>query len=180
MLIPKIRNMETPNGNTAPNQFIIEDGEKVIFQSYNSIIAVDFRGTVYLDSYYHNYSRTTVKYRNIFLGCNSDQVADRIKSGKYKLIDLTKGFDPLTEDSFTRVNSDSNGNPRYVIHYMQCMPDSYRELMTYDQRYPATVKLMNQIGGKKFHNKQYGGGIVFQSYSLTDTIQHIEEIKRNA
>jgi hypothetical protein len=35
---------------------------------------------------------------------------------------------------------------------------------------------MRKIGGKRFHNKQYGGGIVFQSYSLPGTIADIERI----
>jgi len=39
------------------------------------------------------------------------------------------------------------------------------------------VSLMKKIGGKNVHNKQYGGGIVFQSYSLPETIADIERIK---
>ena len=71
----------------------------------------------------------------------------------------------LTAESFTRVNNDINGNPRYVIHFMN-IADNYE----------TAVKLANKIGGRKFHNKQYGGGIVFQSYSLTDTIKRINSI----
>jgi hypothetical protein len=36
--------------------------------------------------------------------------------------------------------------------------------------------LANTLGGKKFHNKQYGGGIVFQCYSLPDLCKRINEI----
>ena len=178
MLIPKVSNMQSPNGNDVPNQFIIDDGEKTIFQSYDSIIAIKWRGKVYLDSYYHDYSRTTVKYRNIFLGANSGEVAERIESGEYTLADLTKGFDPLTRESFTRVSSDSNGNPRYAIHFLQCLPDSAEGSL--EARYAEAVRLMNTIGGRKFHNKQFGGGIVFQSYSLDSTIEDIERVKREA
>ena len=71
----------------------------------------------------------------------------------------------LTTESFTRVNNDVNGNPRYVIHFLN-IADNYEN----------AVKLANKIGGRKFHNKQYGGGIVFQSYSLTDTIKRINSI----
>lgn len=86
----------------------------------------------------------------------------------------------LTENDFTRVNSDSNGNPRYAIHFLSCEPECWKDYSeTLTSRYGSTVKLMNKVGGKKFHNKQYGGGIVFQSYSLPETIKRIEEIKAN-
>ena len=78
---------------------------------------------------------------------------------------------------FTRVNSDVNGNPRYVVHFLECEPEVWKDDSGISARYAATVKLMNKIGGRKFHNKQYGGGIVFQSYSIQDTEKHIERIK---
>ena len=82
----------------------------------------------------------------------------------------------IIKDDFTRINNDVNGNPRYVIHFLKCEPEPD---YTYniDQRYANVCKLMNKIGGRKFHNKSYGGGIVFQSYSLDETIEHIERIK---
>ena len=81
----------------------------------------------------------------------------------------------ITKDDFTRVNSDVYGNPRCVIHYLSCCPERYKT-WPIDASYKATCKLMNRIGGRKFHNKQYGGGIVFQSYSLSETISHIERL----
>lgn len=83
----------------------------------------------------------------------------------------------ITENDFTRINNDTNGNPRYVIHFLQCCPESWKHNdSTYASTYAATCKLMNKIGGKKFHNKSYGGGIVFQSYSLPETIASIERM----
>jgi hypothetical protein len=84
----------------------------------------------------------------------------------------------ITKKDFTRANSDINGNPRYVIHFLQCCPGSWQEDI--GTRYAKTIKLMNKIGGRKFHNKQYGGGIVFQSYNLDETIKAIETIKKGA
>lgn len=102
---------------------------------------------------------------------NEDPISDKTLLEAYRILDLTK--DVIKEDPreyFTRINNDINGNPRYVIHFLQCRPtDSYS--------YADTCKLMNKIGGRKFHNKQYGGGIVFQSYSLEDTWNSIEELK---
>ena len=67
---------------------------------------------------------------------------------------------------FTRINNDSNGNPRYVVHYL-AIADNYEK----------AVKLANKIGGRKYDTKSYGGGIVFQSYSLPDLERHINRIK---
>ena len=81
---------------------------------------------------------------------------------------------------FTRVKNDVNGNPRWVAHFLDCEPKVWRERRhaspSFDTGYLATVKLMNKIGGRKFHNKQFGGGIVFQSYSLDETANSIRAI----
>jgi len=69
---------------------------------------------------------------------------------------------------FTRINNDTNGNPRYVIHYLQ-LADSYER----------ALYLSRKLGGRKFHNKQYGGGIAFQSYNTEDLKKRIEQIKQN-
>lgn len=79
---------------------------------------------------------------------------------------------------FTRVNNDVNGNPRYVCHFTHLLTDT--ENRNYDgsisDRYSFAVKRANKIGGRKFHNKQYGGGIVFQSYNIADTERKIHEL----
>ena len=82
----------------------------------------------------------------------------------------------ITKDDFTRINNDVNGNPRYVIHFLKCEPELWKS-DPIGQRYANVCKLMNKIGGRKFHNKSYGGGIVCQSYSLDETIESIERIK---
>lgn len=87
----KVRNMKSPNGNDVPNQFIIEDGDAVYFQSYESIIVkktFGVEGRIVLDETYWNYSRTTGKYRNIFLRETKAETERKIKDGVYKLADL--------------------------------------------------------------------------------------------
>jgi len=74
----------------------------------------------------------------------------------------------------------ARGNPRYVIHFFSCEPETWKESYNISARYSSTVKLMNKIGGRKYHNKQFGGGIVFQSYNITETIDHINKIKEGA
>ena len=79
-------------GNNGPvkNQFVIHDdyGNK-IFQSYNAVIAkIDARGNTILDNKYWDYSRTTGKYRNIFLRETKAETEKKIKAGTYTLADL--------------------------------------------------------------------------------------------
>ena len=51
------------------NQFVIMDEDKIVFQSYETLIAVYYRksGTVILDTDAENYSRTTSKYLKRFI-----------------------------------------------------------------------------------------------------------------
>ena len=85
----KVRNMYSVSGNSVPNQFIIYTSEGTYFQSYKSIIAFrDNDNKITLDEYYWDYSRTTGKYRNEFLGEYIADTRDKIESGEYKLADL--------------------------------------------------------------------------------------------
>lgn len=75
---------------------------------------------------------------------------------------------------FTKIAHDSNGNPRYVCHFLNL--NTQEELdrkgddwINVSDKYAFALGRANSIGGRKFSNKQYGGGIVFQSYSLDDT-----------
>lgn len=63
----KIENMKSTRGNKVPNQFIIEYGNFIAFQSYSTLIAVydSKNDTMYQDVDY--YSRTTSKYLNLFI-----------------------------------------------------------------------------------------------------------------
>ena len=83
----------------------------------------------------------------------------------------------ITQDDFTRVNNDTNGNPRFVCHFLSItMPDDLREYMGMDkisQKYDLALSRAKPLGGRKFHNKQFGGGIVFCTYNLRDLCEKI-------
>lgn len=103
---------------------------------------------------------------------------------------------------FTRVNNDTNGNPRYVCHFLNfCKAGEFDNLASTDKdgniimtageviqlvhgmnmiqyKYKRALKRAKTLGGRKFHNKQYGGGIVFQSYNIGDTEQRILELMK--
>ena len=95
----KVENMTNNRGNKVPNQFVvtqIQNGQRVeYFQSYNSMIACrkhplsegeEMR--IYLDEKYWDYSVTTGKHRNIFLGEKKAETEKKIKSGEYILTNL--------------------------------------------------------------------------------------------
>lgn len=55
---------------------------------------------------------------------------------------------------FIKIKHDVNGKPRHVTSWL-----GYG-FKTYEQ----ALECAKTIGGRKFHNKQFGGGIVFQAY----------------
>jgi len=87
-----VSNMRNNNGNKVPNQFIIEDDSgSQYFQSYDSMIVKrDEDGEISLDWNYWDYSRTTSKYRNIFLNETTQDTKRKIDSGEYRLVDLNR------------------------------------------------------------------------------------------
>ena len=89
-----VKPMLTPNGNVAKNQFEIFDERLMTtyFQSYDSIIIkMKFHKgmrSIYLDKNLWDCSKTTGKYRNIFLGETKKETLKKIKSGEYILTNL--------------------------------------------------------------------------------------------
>lgn len=74
-----VDNMTSPNGNKVANQFIIDDGHRTVFQSYESTIAVINRDNMTIEIHPSwDYSRTTGKYKNIFFDeCNLHELASK-------------------------------------------------------------------------------------------------------
>ena len=62
----------------------------------------------------------------------------------------------------TREDNDTPGPPRYVIHYPE-VADTYSEALA----------LSRKIGGKMYTTKWYGGGIVFSTYNLEQTLNEL-------
>lgn len=84
----KVKNLYSSKGNKVPNQFLIELENKILFQSYDSIIAEVTKGMIYLDPVYYNYSKTTSKYLYMFVNMNKKQLQDGLKSGKIQFKNL--------------------------------------------------------------------------------------------
>jgi len=84
----KVSNMTGHSGREVANQFIIYGDDFTAFQSYNSVIVKRCAGKIYLDKETWDYSSTTGKYRNLFLGETKAETERKIKSGQYILTDL--------------------------------------------------------------------------------------------
>lgn len=82
-----VSNMTSSNGNDVPNQFIINGRDFTLFQSYRSPIAMRMSGTTYIFKDW-DYSKTTGKYRNEFLGEGIKETREKLESGEYIAVDF--------------------------------------------------------------------------------------------
>lgn len=88
--IPKVHQLTTPGGNMANHQYVIITGDRAIFQSYGTTIAIKDKitGELFLDID-HDISMTTIQYRNIFLRdyCNEPpgEIEHRIETEAYTI-----------------------------------------------------------------------------------------------
>ena len=83
-----------------------------------------------------------------------------------------------------RVTSDTYGNPRYVTHFSELLTldefDSFTGLDKITQAYNLAIKKSRKLGGKAYRGKDFGGGVVFQSYNTEELIRDIKELKESA
>ncbi len=87
--LPHVRDMQNArSGEDIPSQFVITTSECTVFKSYWTIIAMKVGDKIYLDAEKWDYSKTTGKYRNQFLGLDKKETEKQIKSGEIILIDL--------------------------------------------------------------------------------------------
>jgi hypothetical protein len=96
----------------------------------------------------------------------------------------------ITTENLTRVNNDVNGNPRYVTHFLNLITDKDKEqieidfALTLQQNpfkrinllYDLAVSKARNLGGKKYKGKDFGGGIVFQSYNTDNLVKQLNEL----
>ena len=101
-----------------------------------------------------------------------------------KFPDLIEKYQKKETIDFTRVNNDINGNPRYVCHFTVLLTEEQQNIDYYncssvfnkiEAQYQQALNNSRRFGGKKFHNKQYGGGIAFQSYNIDSLTSKILE-----
>lgn len=104
----KVYNLEGQSGRAVVNQFVIKNGNRKVFQSYDSVVAEAKWHTDFCEvniGYDWDYSRTTSKYFKIFLmdevGFTNEEV-EQIKK------ELRKKHDYIIIG-------------RFIIHYCESM-----------------------------------------------------------
>lgn len=127
-----------------------------------------------LDKVVKKGSKTTVLYSK---KTTTKKAAPKKKTTQGKLFGL--GFSDFENKDvrITRVNNDVYGNPRYAVHYFEFLNDEENKFLPWNKDYEYALKKAKKIGGKKFHNKQFGGGIVFQTYDPHGLIKKIIALK---
>lgn len=100
MKLLRIENLSSYNGNTVPNQFLIETKQNIYFQSYNTIIVKFNKKSKEISiSKKFNESLTTSRYTRYFLkeietfSLDSEkEVLEMIEKGNIKLVKYIKSF----------------------------------------------------------------------------------------
>jgi len=98
----RVENMTSPRtGRPVANQFIIDDCDKTVFQSYNStIVEIDWKHGIIVVFEDWDYSATTGKYRNKFMeDMGFDDMATKqgfakcMNDGKYEEFEIYKDWE---------------------------------------------------------------------------------------
>ncbi len=80
---------------------------------------------------------------------------------------------------FEKVNRNSNGIPRVVCHFLAFIKNGVDDSVPVDSKYELALSRAKQLGGKKYRNKSYGGGIVFQCYNTDELESYINKLMVN-
>lgn len=132
-------------------------------------------------------------YNVIHENRHNEMVSGDLDGILYLIDAIQDEFEPKeTEEQktieFTKVNRDVNGNSRYVCHFLNFITDKDSEIHNFSKnnssyntayKYGLALKRAKQLGGKKFHNKKYGGGIVFQTTNPKEIEQDIIKLLNN-
>ena len=71
-----------------------------------------------------------------------------------------------------RVDNDSNGNPRWVVHFLNLLTAKECEAAT-ELMFEKALQKAKTVGGVKYRAKWFGAGIVFQSYNIAEDIKQV-------
>jgi hypothetical protein len=84
-----------------------------------------------------------------------------------------------------KVNHDVNGNPRWVVHFLDLLTDAEREDCQREAQaqqgfavpimFEKALAKARKVGGCKYRAKWFGGGIVFQGYHIEGDISQVIE-----
>lgn len=88
----------------------------------------------------------------------------------------------ITPNDFTLTKNDINGNPRYILHFFNLLNevegDNYS--LSIMEKKAIALNRAKKAGGKAYKGKDFGGGIVFQSYNLQSTCDALNKLVQSA
>lgn len=89
-----------------------------------------------------------------------------------------------TTIDYFKANNDFYGNPRYIVHFLDFLNEKEGDRINIEFRYSLQKKYdialtkSRAIGGKKYRGKDFGGGIIFQSYNIQEALKKIKKIQQ--
>lgn len=78
----------------------------------------------------------------------------------------------IHHSDFIRIDNNVNNTPRYVIHWIAFCRFEHLGVETYEH----ALRIAKKYGGKRFHNRQYGGGIAFATFELNTVINKLNSL----
>ena len=147
--------------------FVTQLGERTMLHSYDTLaVTISQNQNVFLHISYEDVTASTMKHIREFL------LQEGYEAGSKKEIyeKYYYGFYPV---DFYSVNNDVNGNPRYVVDFTHFI-DRREGIMSDFKRALTNAK---KIGGSKYRGKDFGGGIVLQSYNKATTELNINKAR---
>lgn len=82
---------------------------------------------------------------------------------KQQFVTLANG----TEITVHQATNNTYGNPRFVVHFLS-IADSYDK----------AISLAKKIGGSRYRAKAFGGGVVFQSFDIKETLEQLMSLAK--
>lgn len=76
---------------------------------------------------------------------------------------------------FYRVNNDVNGNPRYVVHFLDFIKED-ENINDVLKEYQIAKARAKKCGFREFRNKSFGGGFVTTCYDLNYKSNQINDL----
>lgn len=161
--------------NIGANKTVIElDNGNEIFVSYQTPVAAFISGRGYVKTS-KSWSVTTSKHITQWAGKQVTQTEPQ------EFFDnLLNPPKPEEKIDWLRIDNNASGHPRYVCHFGALnSKEESDSMMSVSDKYACALARAKRIGGKKYHNKKYGGGIAFVSFNMDETEKAIREALKN-
>ena len=149
--------------------FVTRQGGRIELHSYDTLaVTISQNQNVFLHISIEDVTVATMKHIREFL------LQEGYEAGSKKEIyeKYHYGFYPV---DFYSVNNDVNGNPRYVVDFTHFINSDYTASL--DTRFNMALTNAKKVGGSKYRGKDFGGGIVLQSYNKATTELNINKAR---